>query len=310
MSTYELYIDESYDNAQRCMAVGGFWLPCEGVNDTMRRLEEVKDKFGLVVRDEIKWSLGQGHPTRKKLDCGKVDWKTVRERLFLAICRLEWLTFVVIIMRDVRNLDKWKTSVWKKAGLEDFYCEAVRYFLQRAAEEAELSGWSRAMLICDQPNLGGQRFQHGSIYRGPQALFEAYKEWYERGVGMGPGRQRSSRPLKALRFDAAPYLSRAADHPLLQVADLVVGATLRLFLNERFARSSLVRYGLSLRLRRRYGHPGFWGDGLTVHPQVEIPSHCLGVALSSYMPFPRGSSLGPLNELPDSKEETKGSHHN
>lgn len=255
-----IWIDESEKG--RCLAVGGILADWNDVPVLVEGWRSMKTSLGLPENAEIKWNLPSKHPTRVKLKQSGHSSRTASEKAvqFLADSRVR---LIVVVMFDERQ-DR------SKASARDFYCEGLKYVLQRAAEEAAEIGASNCVVICDTPGLGDKTLRRGSIRRGRKAVEEAYAEWYVRGVDVGPGRQQHSGPLKHAGFHPSILLADATYHDMLQMADVAVGATRDWVTGVRNGRPDVwvtqqVRT-LSPRFRAKHGNPEFWGDGLVLWP--------------------------------------------
>jgi len=231
--------------------------------------------FGLPEDVEIKWSLSEKHPTRLLLDKLGKSTKDLAEASISFIQKREDITCLAAVMTECRSVPIWRKVIWSGASVRDFYCEGLRYVLQRVAEEVELESISQTTIVLDTPSLGKAKFSRGTIERGTRGVFERYRDWYASGVGPGPSRAISQKPLQDLGFDPAVLVSAASYHDLLQVADVVVGCTTSWVKDiVRGARSSFateLTKQLSANFRNRYPSAGhFFGDGFVLWP-MDLP---------------------------------------
>lgn len=268
-SGLSFWVDESEKG--NILAVGGILLAADEVPRIVEGWRGVKTQIGLDPADEIKWNLPQGHPTRSALEARGRTTKELSEAAIEFIAQQSALTCAVAVMFDMRNLSWWR-ELWKRASARDFYCEGLKYLLQRVAEECVEQNEAWGMVICDKPELGGKSFIYRSIRRGPLAVEEAYRDWYKNGVGAGPG-GRYEGPLSGLRFYPSLLTAYAKFHDMLQIADVVVGVTRDWVAGAKEGRRDawVVQQmkRVQPRFRGRYGRPGFWGDGLILWPSQD-----------------------------------------
>jgi hypothetical protein len=272
MGMLSLWVDESEKGS--LLAVGGVLVEWDAVLGIIQQWHQMKVELGLDPHAEVKWNLPQGHPTRKRLESQARTTRDLAEKAIQTIVSTE-IYCIVAVMFDLRQLAWWK-RIWSKASVRDFYCEGLRYVLQRAAEEVVERQASGCVVVCDTPGLGKDRFVSGSIRRGPKALEEAYAKWYVAGVEVGPGWRHHHGALKEIGFHPSALVSDATFHDMLQIADVVVGITRDwvVSVEERKSEAWLVEQmkALSQRFRSRHGYgvPPFWGDGLILWPHQDI----------------------------------------
>lgn len=266
MSGLSFWVDESEKGD--LLAVGGILIATDEVPGTIKKWRDVKTQNGLDPTDEIKWNLPQGHPTRSALEARNRTTRELLQMVIEFIAQQDALTCVVAVMFDTRNLSWWR-KWWPGASARDFYCEGMKYLLQRVAEECLERNKAWCVVICDKPELGRESFIYSSIRRGSLAAEEAYRDWYENGVGTGPG-GRYQGPLSKLCFHPSLLSAHAKFHDMLQIADVVVGVTRKWVASVKEGRcdSWVIQQikRLQPRFRQRYGRPGFWGDGLILWP--------------------------------------------
>lgn len=223
MSYLSLWIDES--EREPLLALGGVIVEWSAVVGLVQQWRAMKVSVGLRPDSEVKWNLPRRHQVRE--DLARAGLLT-RDLLAKAVQCLASLTlsmsFIVIAMFDKRRMDWWKI-IWPKASARDFYCEALKYTVQRAAEEVTETGASGCVVICDTPELGTREFAGGSIRRGRKAVEKEYAQWYEQGVGVGPGRQHHRGALKSVGFHPSIFVADATYHDVLQIVDVAVGVT-------------------------------------------------------------------------------------
>ncbi len=271
MGMLSLWVDESEKGS--LLIVGGVLVEWDTVLGIIQRWREMKVRLGLDPDAEVKWNLPQGHPTRKKLEDQARTTRDLTERAIQTIVSTEMFC-IVAVMSDLRQLDWWK-KIWNRASVRDFYCEGLRYVLQRAAEEVVEGEATGCVVVCDTPGLGKDEFISGSIRRGPKAVEKAYAKWYTEGIGVGPGGRHHHGALREIGFHPSILVSDATFHDMLQIADVVVGITRDWVASVQEGKSEawLIKQmkALSRRFRSRhglssYGSPSFWGDGLILWP--------------------------------------------
>lgn len=266
ISGLSFWVDES--ERGNILAVGGILVAVDEVPGIVEGWHSVKTRLGLDPSAEIKWNLRQGHPTRSALEGGHRTTKELSQMAIEFIAQQSALISIVAVMFDTRNLSWWR-KWWGGASARDFYCEGLKYLLQRVAEECVVQKPTWCMVVCDKPELGRKPFAYGSIRRGPLAAEEAYQDWYKNGVGAGPG-GRYEGPLSELRFYPSLLTAHAKFHDMLQIADVVVGVTRDWVagVKEGSPDTWVIQQMKQLqpRFRQRYGRPGFWGDGLILWP--------------------------------------------
>jgi len=267
---YSVWIDESEKG--KWLAVGGFWIPLEKQQDLITAWENMKKSFDLSKDAEIKWHFHERHPVRKELESKGKKTKHLLEKATKIVQDFEHITCVVCVIKDERKNPFWKRKL-NNLSPRDFYCEAFKYVLQRVAEDAEYEKWGGLLIICDTPSTGGKKaISLGAIKRGHKAVFNAYRNYYKNGVGIGPSKKFSDKALRDLNFQPSILISDATYHDLLQIADIIVGCTLawvdcvekgehsrKQWVIEQFKK-------ISNKFRSKYGNPSFWGDGLIIWP--------------------------------------------
>jgi hypothetical protein len=264
---HSLWIDES--ERGEFLGVGGFFTSIDDIKDIVADWKDMKVSIGLKKTSEVKWNFDKDHPTKKQLIELGESTKTLSAKAIKLISGLERITCLVCVMRDTRNKAMLK-RVWKKTSVRDFYCEALKYLLHRLAEEAEIESWNQALIFCDTPSLGRNDYSSGAIRRGSKAIFNRYEEYYEQGVGVGPNKIYSDKPLEQLGFHPSICISDATYHDMLQIADVIVGVTMDWFISsikDRQEKWVLDCFQSITKLfRNRHGYPEFFGDGFIMFP--------------------------------------------
>ncbi|BDG17683.1 DUF3800 domain-containing protein [Thermus brockianus] len=267
MSWLSLWVDESEKGDM--LVVSGVLTTWESVCNIVRDWRRLKENFGLPPEAEIKWNLPQGHETRRLLEETGKTTRDLCEKLTDFIAERDDLTCVTAVMLEKRNLLSWK-RIFPKASVRDFYCEGLKYLIQRAAEEVVEDKLQGCVVVCDTPGLGRNLFTSGTIRRGPGAVEKAYLNWYHSGAGVGPGRQHHKGPLATIGFHPSVLTGDATYHDMLQIADVIAGVTREWVNAVRDNRSSsweLDRFQrVRDRFRNRHGNPGFFGDGFVLWP--------------------------------------------
>jgi hypothetical protein len=269
MGSLSVWVDESEKGD--ILVVAGVLADWAAVPKIVRDWRQVKAGLGLPPEAEIKWNLPSGHPTRQALERGG---RTTKDLCFKAtdfIAGRHDLTCVAVVMLEQRNILLWKKLFWPKASVRDFYCQGLKYLIQRAAEEVVEAGLSDCVVVCDTPELGTKPFALGAIRRGPGAVKKMYGEWYRDGVSVGPGKKHHGGPLADIDFHPSVLIGDATCHDMLQIADVVAGVTREWVDAVRANHSSsweLDRFkAVSVRFRRQHGNPDFFGDGFVLWPR-------------------------------------------
>ncbi len=265
---YSIWIDESIREG-KFLTIGGFYCHDYAIPSLVYHWREFKNQCGFREDEELHY---QEAPSDLKLRIAEElsNWRT--------------LTAVVATMLEMRSEAVRKhtrhessTHPRKKRKIPvDFYCEGLRYILQRVAEESALEHWNLASIICDKPELGEEEYTDRTILLGRQAPFKKYRRWYSYGVGRGPGPEYPQRGLKDLNFQPSIFLSDPSYHDMLQIADCIVGITSKwmnvVVKGERMDPSWNIVLNNFIRLyRNRYGWGPFncFQDGLIIHPYMK-----------------------------------------
>lgn len=271
MAALTLWLDESESEKARCFVLGGVLVEENVVPELVNKWRRLKSDLSLKEDAEIKWNLKQNHPTRKALEKSGYSTRDLCEQAVECLATNDQLSLIIAVMFDERQRGWWDSILGKKPAVRDFYCEGLKYILQRTAEEVVESNASSCLVVCDTPELGKQEFQYGSSIRvGPKAAQQAYAEWYSDGVGVGPGRKQCEGSLRDARFHPSILLADATFHDVLQMADITVGATrewvVSVLNKTRDSWITQQMQKLAQRLRNKHGQPSFWGDGLVLWP--------------------------------------------
>jgi hypothetical protein len=271
MGSLSVWVDESEKG--KILVVAGVLADWTAVPSIVRGWRKVKAAFGLPPEAEIKSTLPDGHPTQQRLE----DQKIIRELCVKAtefIAGQDDLSCIAVAMVEKRNVPFWKKVIWRKASVRDFYCEALKYIIQRAAEEVVEAKLQDCVVVCDTPELGKDKYQFRAIKRGKGAVEEAYQSWYWNGVSTGPGMQYHQGPLADIGFHPSVLIGDATYHDMLQIADAVAGVTSKWV--DAVRKKNEVRSWevdrfktLSIRFRKRHGDPSFFGGGFVLWPKDE-----------------------------------------
>ncbi|MDW8072499.1 MAG: hypothetical protein RMK79_13650 [Anaerolineae bacterium] len=266
MAHFGLWIDES--ERKPLLTVGGVLLDWDRVPCIVKKWRTLKQTLGLQQDAEIKWNPPSNHPTRNALNKAGRSTRELGEAAVKFIAS-SFMTCIVCVMLDKRQDALWR-KIWRKTSVRDFYCEALRFILQRVSEECTCLKSESCVVVCDTPGLGKDTFHIASIRRGAKALEKAYAEWYQQGVGSGPGKKTGSGSLERLGFHPSVLVADASYHDMLQIADVVVG-TIRDWVGavrDRRPDQWIFAQAKTLlpRFRQRHGQPDFWGDGLVIWP--------------------------------------------
>jgi len=271
MSSLSVWVDESEKGD--ILVVAGVLAAWDAVPRVVENWRTLKASLGLPPEAEIKWNLPSGHPTRQALDRGG---RTTRDLCIEAtdfVAGQNDLSCIAIVMLDQRNIPFWREWLWSKASVRDFYCEGLKYLIQRVAEEVVEVGHQACVVVCDTPELGTKPFESGTIKRGIGAMESTYAKWYQSGVGVGPGKQYHEGPLADIGFHPSVLIGDATYHDMLQIADVVAGVTREWVDAVRANRVGSWEVdrlkGISVRFRRRHGNPEFFGDGFVLWPRQE-----------------------------------------
>lgn len=264
-TTFSVWVDESEKGD--FLAVGGVIVPWDGVPDIVNEWRNMKEDVGLDPDMEVKWNLPEDHPTRRKLELQGQPTRELKEKTIEFISSQKEITCVVAVMFEKRSIPFWKRK-WKSTSVRDFYCEGLRYVLQRVAEETVIHGAQSCVVVCDTPELGKKRFKNGSIRRGPKAVEEVYAEWYnKKGVDVGPSGQYHNGPLRSIRFHPSVLIGDASYHDMLQIADVVVGVTKDWIYTVRTGKNDSWVIEQIRKLKQGFrGKPDFFGNGLILWP--------------------------------------------
>lgn len=237
----------------------------------------MKVSLNLDPWAEVKWKLPKDHHTRRKLEDAGFTTRELSEKALETITKQPTITALVTIMIESRR-EETKNMINRifriSPSVRDFYCQALGYLLQRLAEEAEETHWAGCIVVCDNPSLGKKKFRMGTLWREPTAHYKKYKNCYESGPGVGPGRNFSEKSLYALGFYPSLVVADATFDDMLQIADIIVSCTADwvshiekdqedAWLQERFIQLAKI-------LRNKHGSPEFWGDGLVLWPRNEL----------------------------------------
>lgn len=272
-----LFVDESEQG--RFLGVGGYFTQLGALLDLERGWRQMKARVGLGEDDEIKWTLPVDHPTRNKLTGLNRTTKELHEEAITYIAAND-LTIVVVVMVEQRKKPWYGALLRKRLTPRDFYCEGLRYVLQRMGEEALLnpqpSNGSKLPLLCvvDRPGLpkeprGRVRSMLASttIRLGEKAALDGYQVGFFQGPGEGPAR-RGNVPLKNLDFHSGLLMSGGSHSDALQIADVIVGCATSWVADTDVGRASswLVDCMKQIVPRFRGGAINMFRDGFVIWP--------------------------------------------
>jgi hypothetical protein len=262
-----LYLDESEQGA--FLGVGGFYADLSHVSQMEAAWRQMKvNDLGLDADDELKWNLPEGHPTRRKLDASGRGGRQRNEAMIDTLTSLP-LTFVCAVMRDTRS-PGWQRITGPRSA-RDFYCEGLRYVLQRFGEEAHTrAGNEPCLCVVDRPEGLTRINLPWSSTRWLEHGLKAAHEMYRNVMGQGPGRgpQGEVRPLRQARFASGLLVGHASHDDFLQMADCVSGAVTSLVKDSADGPASDWLVGLVRAMvpRFRGGRAEMFGNGLVVWP--------------------------------------------
>ncbi len=268
MTSLSVWVDESEKGD--FLVVAGVFVPWTKVPSIVKDWRDMKVALGLQPEAEVKWNLPSNHSTRQALKRAGRTTKNLLEKATEFIARRDDVTCIAITMFEQRNISVWKRWLWSKASVRDFYCEGLKYLLQRVAEEVVETRLQDCVVVCDRPELGRERFNFGTLRRGLGAVEKAYQEWYHQGLGTGPGKQHHRGPLGEIGFHPSILIGDATYHDMLQIADVVAGVTrewVDAVRSNHIPSWEVDRFKVvSVRFRSRHGNPGFFGDGFVLWP--------------------------------------------
>jgi len=264
---YSFWLDESVRDGE-FIVIGGFYCRDYVIPSIVYHWREFKVQCGF---DEV-------YELHYQKESPEIKLAIARE-----LARWRPITLVAAAMFEMRPeqnrnvLFTKKHCRSKKRTTRDFYCEGLHYILQRVAEEASLEKWDLVTVICDNPELGEVEYSDRKILLGRHAPYKKYQQWFQKGVGSGPGLKTSMSCLKDLNFQPNLLFSDPSYHDMLQIADCYVGITSKMIqvLNKGIEiegswKDPLVDI-LGL-FRNRYG----WGpyqcfnDGLIIYPRRDV----------------------------------------
>jgi hypothetical protein len=268
MGSLSVWVDESEKGD--ILVVAGVLAAWTAVPSIVNGWRRVKADLGLPPEAEIKWNLPSGHPARRALEQRERTTKDLCVKATVFVAGRDDLSCIAVVMLEKRrDISFWRKWRWPKASVRDFYCEGLKYLIQRAAEEV-VEAKLQDCVVCDTPELGTKPFASGAIRRGPRAVEKTYGDWYRHGVSIGPGKKHHGGPLADIGFHPSILIGDATYHDMLQIADVVAGVTREWVDAVRADRADsweVDRFkAVSVRFRRRYGNPEFFGDGLTLWP--------------------------------------------
>jgi len=267
-----LNVDESEQG--ELLGVGGFYAALPHLPRIEAAWREMKTRdLGLDANDELKWNLPDNHPTRLKLHASGRSGPLRNELMVDTLTSLP-VTLVCVVMRDTRN-PGWQQIIGRRHA-RDFYCEGLRYVLQRAGDEAQAhaGGGEPWFCVVDRPGgltqIGLHWHSTRWLDRGLKAAHEMYRELMDHGAGQGPGGVVP--PLRQLGFASGLLVGHASHDDFLQMADCVSGAVTSLVKDVMDGTASdwLVARVRAMVPAFRGGRGVMFGNGLVVWPMAPI----------------------------------------
>ena len=291
MVDFGFWVDESFK--KNFLVLGGFYTPLSNTQSVITHWRSLKRMIGLSDSDELKWNFDQDHPSRLKMQrLGGYSLWSFREKIVECILELPDIVLLACALEDKRDSNFWSTIlqiVGKRADSNstsnrrrheskptclDFYCFALKFLLQRVAEEADASSWKNVIVVCDPPPLGSQKFRYRSIWRGKEALNEWYSNQFTQNIGPGPSRNISQKSLFELSFHPSVYLADSSHNDLLQIADVIAGCTfswvesITTNAQETFPITLFKKLSSKFRPQREFQH--FFGNGFSLWPRDDV----------------------------------------
>jgi hypothetical protein len=268
MGSLSVWIDESGKGDM--LVVAGVLCDWDAVPGIVNEWRNVKTAVGLPREVEVKWNVPERHSTREALTRVQRTSKELREQAVKFVTGRYDLTFIAVVMLEYRDLSFWRDRVWRKASVQDFYCEGLKYLVQRVAQEVVEARFQSCAIICDTPELGRESFTFRAIRRGSTAVEKTYQDWYRSGAGRGPGGQHKVVPLCEIGFHPSVLIRDATYYDMLQIADVEAGVTREWVGAARENRETSWKVecfkAISGRFRSRHGTPGLFGDGFVLWP--------------------------------------------
>ena len=220
--SYTIWLDESYTSRSDLFVFGGFSCLTPDLGTISDSWCFLKSSLGLDSEDELKYTLGKGHPSRKTLDS---TGKTHRVRVPMMLNRISEMPITIV----ATTVDEWRRANDKRPT--DQYPMAFRWVVRGFAQgidESDVSSIGPHFVIVDSPpDLGkldraaiSMRMRSHFKDRGKYA-FNVYKDMYEH-----PQRFTSSSPgpsLKRMNFLPGLLSSHGKYSDFLQIADVIVG---------------------------------------------------------------------------------------
>jgi len=265
---YLYFVDESEKQNSGYVVVGGFYTTLKTLKSIYLGWTRIKSKFHLEPQDELKWNLPSKHPTRQKLDKMRRKTIEVNKEAINFIANNHDLTCLAVANFEKRNKFKidWRKLLKKRPEPRDFYCESLRYSLQRLEDDVKTFNIRYIFVIVDTPSLGKENIKTKSIIVGTNAAYRCYSQFFYKGLDFT-----GNNPLKDVGFYNSLLVSNASFNDFLQIADFIVGCTASwiesvITGNKRNLVVPLMK-SLKRRFRCKHGNPGMFGDGFVLWPK-------------------------------------------
>jgi len=274
-----ILVDESVQG--QFLGIGGYIAELVKLSYIEQSWRRMKRNIGLDPDDEVKWNLPQNHPTRRRLEAMEKKTKQLNEMMIECIAQLDISICVVIMTEGRRSI----LQLLGKRSVRDFYCEGLRYLLQRFAEaltESLPEGMPPILpsfCIVDQP-AGVKAIREPYLLnwapslrwlkKGQKAPFELYRKAMREGPGEGPKRQ-GNHPLRDLGCHSGLLVSYASHNDLLQIADCIVGCVTSWVhdTDKNKIKPWLVEQVRKVVPKFRGGPKGMFGDGFILWPMQQ-----------------------------------------
>lgn len=294
-----MYLDESEQG--QFLSVGGFFIATSKLPDVESQWVAFKQGLGLRASDVFKWRVDQDVRSRIEQKGYSIDEARIQAAELVAA--LDHVVALAIVLQERRGryvvlgegknaeveLRSWHEVYGKGGAVRHFYARGVEFALQRFAIHSSKAGtqgepcqvvlddlgWSQTGKMTrdlsrklDQLPDADHWVIRGWMEKGPEALRQAYSDWYEKGFQSAPYQ---CSPLRSLRFEATFHESHATWSPALQIADFIAGCAAAVFSQLSYNRSPGAASECLRTMLKRFMHDnsfGFrvWGDGIVLYP--------------------------------------------